>query len=78
MNEKISIDTIAGGFHQMTAPGNYYLTQVEDVDNYDRLYVRRRILLASESVTDWRLANEDEFQNHQELLTNDRLANGNN
>lgn len=69
--EEISIVQVEGKFMQMNAPEGFYITQNQNVDTLERLYVRRRILLTSESVTDWRVADENEMLHHNNLLKHD-------
>nr|DAS26264.1 MAG TPA: hypothetical protein [Caudoviricetes sp.] len=68
MTPEILIEEIAGGFRQMTAPDGYYITQAGEVNELQRLFVRRRTLLASEQPADWRIATASEQQTHERRM----------
>lgn len=47
----------------MVAPPQYYITQAVNTD--DRLYVRERMLLSGDSVSEWRIATAGEKDEYE-------------
>lgn len=65
---QITLQELAGGFRQMTAPAGYCLTQAAVADEHERMFVRVRLLLCTEQITDWRLASDAEAAEHERRM----------